>query len=143
MQLKQQQEEIRKLDVKDARLLNKNKDIFDKDGNVGECRPWVGVGWLPTMADGWSRCVAAVKPEDLDSLLQKERSLLQAMVLDEQQWARIGRWDDATRQSLVMIGRGSPRLLAVVCRPGSACVGSAVGLAVFPNHDFFGVLAGV
>jgi hypothetical protein len=56
----------------------------------------------------------AVKPEDLDKLLEKERSLLQAMALDDQQWARLG----------------------------SACVGSALGLAAFPNHDFFSVLAG-
>lgn len=35
----------------------------------------------------------SVKPEDLDKLLAKERSLLQAMALDEQQWARLGRYD--------------------------------------------------
>lgn len=30
----------------------------------------------------------------------------------------------------------------MLCRRGSACVGSALGLAAFPNHDFFSVLAG-
>lgn len=51
-----------------------------------------------------------VKPEDLDSLLQQ----MDALVRDEQQWARLA----------------------------SACVGAGVGLAAFPTHDFFGVLAG-
>ena len=52
----------------------------------------------------------AVRPEDLDSLLQQ----MDALVRDEQQWARLA----------------------------SACVGAALGLAVFPSHDFFGVVAG-
>lgn len=53
---------------------------------------------------------SAVNPEDLDSLLQQ----MEALVRDEQQWARLA----------------------------SACVGAGVGLAAFPTHDFFGVLAG-